>query len=355
VLFRSFDMGRELAHQGRWVNTCAHLMLEPGTKSVDATLPTLTQLWLEAARRLGIESVVLDPENGLLFELSRDGATHVMLAGVSPLNGASAAQLANEKDHAMVLLERAGVRVPRGGRCSARGETGGLERAKEIAERVGYPVIVKPSTYHGGGGLYLVEDRGRLGAALREAWAIDPALLVQERVEGRDFRLDFLDGQFLLGFERRALRVRGDGARTLATLLIEKDARLADPARRRRLAESPRCRELLERRGWTLSSVLNEGAVLSFEGPIQNIDGESTAILVRQVPEGLRALGERVGKALGLRHFGMDLKTETLEGDPTAATVVDVNPNPQFAEVYLLGQREPAVMAHLRVLEALFR
>lgn len=319
------------------------------------SLPITTRLWMEAAARIGIDAEVLDPEDGNLLELRRGDRRIAILGGISPLNTAASARLATDKYHAMILLERAGVRVPKTVRCAASPrDLGGLDVGKELADRLGYPVIVKANASSGGRGVHVVDDRGRLGNALREVWAIDPIALVQERIEGRDYRLDFLDGAFLLGFERCALRLRGDGQRSLTELLIEKDPRLADAGRRRNLAEDPRCRDLLEKRGWTLSSVPKEGAVLSFEGPIQNLDGASTARLVHQIPEGLRALGAKVGAALGLRHFGIDLKAETLEADPASATVIEVNPSPNLAELHLLGYREPAISVHARLLEAVF-
>lgn len=317
-------------------------------------LATAVRVWLEAAARAGVAYEILDPD-GRLFELRRGEAKKVLLAGISPLNGAMAARLASDKHAAILLLERAGVRSPKTLRCvSKAGDLGVADGAKEHADRLGFPVIVKPNTSTGARGVQVVEERGRLSTALRETWTIDPIALVQERIEGRDFRLDFLDDAFLLGFERRALRVRGDGARTLTDLLIEQDPRLADPMRRRRLTEDPRCRDLLEKRGWTLSTVLKEGAALSFEGPIQSLAGVSTARLVHNIPEGLRALGARIGREFGLRHFGIDVKAESLEGDPGAATIVGVNGSPLLSQTYLLGHKEQVIGVHMRLIDALF-
>jgi glutathione synthase/RimK-type ligase-like ATP-grasp enzyme len=315
---------------------------------------TAVRVWLEAAARMGVERDVLDLD-GRLFELRRGGERRVLLSGVSPLNTAMAVRLAADKYASVLLLERAGVRVPKTVRCVSRlGDSSAADAGKEHADRVGYPVIVKPNTSTGARGVQVVEDRGRLATTLRETWTIDPIALVQESIDGRDYRLDFLDDAFLIGFERRPLRVRGDGKRSLADLFVEQDPRLADPARRRRLTEDPRCRDALDKRGWTLSTVLKEGAALSFDGPIQSLAGVSTARLVHSVPEALRALCARIGRELGLRHFGVDLKVETLEGDPSAATVVGVNGSPLLSQTYLLGHKEQVIAAHMRLIEAIF-
>ncbi|HJL14749.1 MAG TPA: hypothetical protein RMH99_03780 [Sandaracinaceae bacterium LLY-WYZ-13_1] len=325
-------------------------------------LPTATRLCLEAAARLGLEAEVIDPAYGYLFELRDGDRRRLMLGGRSPLNDAVAARLAEDKHYTAMILARAGLRVPRTARClsphhpslRAYRDRAGLAPGQAHAEAVGYPVIVKPNRLSHGRGVAVVHDRGGLGAAVRAVWALDAIALVQELAPGRDFRLDFVDGAFLAGYERRPLRVRGDGWRTLRALLEAVDARFAEGERLRRLAEDPRVAAVLEHRGWSLSTVPPEGSTLAFDGPIQNLNGASTARLVARLPERLRAHCQRAGDALGLRHFGVDLKLPSLDADPAQATFIEVNASPLLSQLYLLGHREVALEAQVRVLRALF-
>ncbi len=330
----------------------------PGVES----LPLATRVCLQAAARLGIEAEVLDPELGFLLELRRGERRRLVLGSRTALDDAVAARVAKDKHYTVLLLERAGIRVPPTARClsprhpslSEHRARAGFDAGLELADRVGYPVVVKPNRIGHGRGVQLVEDRRRLPTAVREVWELDAIALVQARVEGRDFRLDFLDGQLLVGYERRPLRVRGDGRRSLIELLIEKDPRFAEPERKHSLAEDPRWRGLLDRRGWTLSTVLKEGAALALDASLHDLEGLTTARLVEHVPEALRVLGARIGQALGLRHFGIDLRIESLDADPDTAIVVEVNGSPQLAPIHRLGHQEQAVRAQMRVLEALF-
>lgn len=325
-------------------------------------LPTATQLCLEAAKRLGLDASVLDPEYGYLFELRKGDRRHAMLGGRSPLNDAVAARLAEDKHYTGMLLERADLRTPRTTRCLSREhptmasfrDRAGMAPGVEAAKALGYPVVVKPNRLSHGRGVSLVQDEGTLRRAVRAVWQLDAIALVQERIDGRDFRLDFLEGRFLIGYERRPLEVRGDGKRTLSQLLAARDPRFAEPERQRRLTRDRRFRDVVERRGWTVSSVLPEGAALSFDGPIQNLNGASTARLIERIPEGLRAACARAGEAVGLRHFGVDLKLEALEADPARAAFIEINASPLLSQMYLLGHREQALLAQMQVLEALF-
>jgi hypothetical protein len=68
----------------------------------------------------------------------------------------------------------------------------------------------------------------------------------------------------------------------------------------------------------------------------------------------LRALCAGIGKTFGLRHYGIDLKIDTLESDPKSATILQVKSSPLLAQLYSLGHREAVIGAWTRVLSALF-
>ncbi|MCA9607971.1 MAG: hypothetical protein KC619_20315, partial [Myxococcales bacterium] len=198
---------------------------------------TATSLAEEAARRLGWTTERLD-DCGYLFELRRaDGAHRVMLGGRSPLNDAVAAKLSEDKHYAGVLMARAGLRVPRAVRCIAEDHLlgqqfpkhAGTGPAKALAAELGYPLVVKPNSLSHGRGVGMVEDEGELVAAIEECWTMDPIALAQELIDGTDFRLDFLDGEYLLGYERRPIAVVGDGVRSVGAMIAALDPRYDQP------------------------------------------------------------------------------------------------------------------------------
>ena len=56
----------------------------------------------EAARSLGCEVTLLDPETGYLCEIRHGTATHLLLGGFSPVNNACAARIALDKFHTLL-------------------------------------------------------------------------------------------------------------------------------------------------------------------------------------------------------------------------------------------------------------
>jgi len=323
--------------------------------TTERSLPTAVQLVFDAAARLGMEAELLDPEHRHLYEVRRGERRQVMLGGRSPLNDAVAARLAEDKHYTTLLLERAGVRSPRTVRClSPRHprlvkyrDQAGMQPGQRLAEELGFPVVVKPNRLSHARGVQIARDSVELSAAVEVAWDLDAIALVQEHIPGRDLRLDWLNGSYLAGYERVPMTLAGDGVRTIEALVEILDVRMGDPIRRNRLWSVPQIAARLAEGGWTASSVLPVGTTLTLAGPIRNLNIGCSPRIVEAVEPELEDFCLRAGAALGLVHFGVDLKLGE-EG----ATVIEVNASPLLSQISLAGHRERAIVAQMRVLQA---
>ena len=320
---------------------------------VPEDLPLATRLWCEAAQMLGYTWEVLDPEFGYLFEVRGAGRVRRFLGGRSPLNDAVAARLAEDKHYTGLLLGKAGLRVaetvrcisPRGPRLTAYRDLAGPAPGEALAKKLGFPLVVKPNRLSHGRGVRLVTDEAELAEALDAAWDLDAIALVQEPLRGRDVRLDFLDGELLAGYERRPLEVVGDGERTLASLAADFDPRFAEPDR---LPRDTRLMKQLDGRG--LDWVVPAGETFRASATILNLNGAATAEIVRAIEPPLRDACAAAGAALGLRHYGVDLKL----GPDSEPAFIEVNASPLLLQMYKLGWRDEAREAQRRVLAAAF-
>ncbi len=85
-------------------------------------------------------------------------------AGVPILGtSADAIDLAEDRERFAVLLRKLGLRQPDNGTARSAAE------AEAIAERIGYPVMIRPSYVLGGRAMEIVRDRGGLARYMREA------------------------------------------------------------------------------------------------------------------------------------------------------------------------------------------
>lgn len=268
------------------------------------------ELIREAAGQVGLSVVLLDGEFGHLFQLSDGQKTRTLLGGWCPLNDAVAARLAGDKFYTGLLLEREGIRVPQSARCLKPGyfvlsgleDRSGVAPALAFAGEHGFPLVVKPNRLSHGRQVQLVRNEEEMVRAVRRVWDFDYLALVQTAHRGMDIRLDFVDGEFLLGYTRR-----------------------------RHPAASPADIEILN---------LTQGA---------------QADVIDSLPPAWIPWCTRIGRILNLRYFGIDFKAEGLESDPALATVIEVNASPLFVQLYLQGEHDRARRAQARVLQAIWR
>jgi carbamoyl-phosphate synthase large subunit len=88
----------------------------------------------------------------------------VKILGTSP----DATDIAEDRKRFKALLDRLDIRQPESGTATS------LEEAKLVAERIGYPVLVRPSYVLGGRAMAIVYDGGRLEEYVREAVKASP-------------------------------------------------------------------------------------------------------------------------------------------------------------------------------------
>ena len=118
---------------------------------------------LDVAQRSGAEAI--HPGYGFLSENAKFAQACVD-AGVKFIGPtAQSMEMMGSKTRARQHMEKAGVPFVPG---TARGLTS-PEEAEEVAERVGYPVMLKASAGGGGKGMRLVHSRGELQSALESA------------------------------------------------------------------------------------------------------------------------------------------------------------------------------------------
>jgi cyanophycin synthetase len=136
------------------------------------------------------------------------------------------------KDDCKAILSTLGFPVPKGDVVISRDE------ALRVAERIGYPVAVKPVAGHKGIGVTAdVQNAeelkfafGRAVDAIPEEQGIE--VIVEKSIKGADFRLLCVNGRFVAATERRPASVVGDGHSTIAELIKRenrKPARIDTP------------------------------------------------------------------------------------------------------------------------------
>lgn len=112
-------------------------------------------------------------------------------------SGCLGSAMAMDKITSKRMMEHCGIRTP----AWQLLEIGPEDDVRALAETLSLPCVVK--TPEGGSsiGVRLPDTRAELEAALREAAALDPRILVEQRIEGREITVAVLDGEALPAVE----------------------------------------------------------------------------------------------------------------------------------------------------------
>ncbi|MGK0157582.1 MAG: cyanophycin synthetase, partial [Neolewinella sp.] len=133
-----------------------------------------------------------------------------------------AVELASDKEETNNLLADMGLPVAR------QSLVYGEEDAVKEAERIGYPLVVKPlNANHGKGVSIGLTDAEAVRVAFHHAQNHSRAVLVERFIEGFDHRILVIDGNVIAAAKRVPGHVVGDGEHTVAQLveIVNEDPR----------------------------------------------------------------------------------------------------------------------------------
>jgi cyanophycin synthetase len=244
-----------------------------------------------------------------------------------------AVDVASDKELTGRLLAAAGLPVPRSEAVRT------VEDAVRRAERIGYPVVVKPLDGNHGRGVHLsLRDADAVRAAFDDArdQARRGTVLVESYVTGNDYRVLVVGGKMVAVAERVPAHIIGDGKHTIAELV---ELTNADPRRgvghekvltRIRLGDT--ATQLVRDQGFELDQVVDEGVMvkLTLTGNMST-GGISIDRTDEAHPDNVE-IAEEAARVVGLDVAGIDFIAPDI-AEPvreTGGAIVEVNAAPGF-------------------------
>jgi cyanophycin synthetase len=241
------------------------------------------------------------------------------------------ARLAKYKHLTTAYLRRAGLPAPANGIATSE------DHAVQIAEHLGYPVVVKPADKDGG-----IAVQADLRTADEVRWAYEGArkvssqVLVEKFYQGRDYRIVVFRGKAIWAKERQPAGVTGNGKASIRALV---EAINADPRRGsdvyaalKKIKLDDEAETLLARDGLTFDSVPKKGTFVPLRRRA-NISAGGVPIAVTDVmhPDNAR-VAERAAELVGLDLAGVDLIIPDIATSwrDVPAAICEVNAQPEL-------------------------
>ena len=240
-----------------------------------------------------------------------------------------AVELASDKNICNQLLSDLGLPVPK------QRLVYDAEEAKGAADRIGYPVVIKPlDGNHGRGVTVNITDEAGVEAAFAVAEEEGRDVIIESMILGDDHRLLVVNGELAAAARRVPGHVKGDGSHTIAELIeiVNRDPRrgVGHENVLTRLELDAQAMRLLDERGYSPDTVPPEGEEVYLR-KTANISTGGTAVDVTDTihPDN-KLMAERAISAIGLDVGAVDFLTTDITRSyrETGGAICEVNAGP---------------------------
>jgi D-alanine-D-alanine ligase-like ATP-grasp enzyme len=319
--------------------------------------PLLGHVLQKVAPRIGA-TVILEPKWKIVGQIIyKSGQKRYFRYSSLDLNSLGASAIAKDKDYANFFMKRMGYPIVPGSRTFYSNEWAkaigsprrNIDAAYHYAEKLGFPVIVKPNSGSQGAGVALVHTKKEFYRAIRAVFKRDRVALVQRPVKGKDYRLVVLDDKVISAYERIPLNVVGNGISTLGQLLREKQRRFSASSRDTIIKpDDPRIAEKLKRQGLSLRSVPAKGeCIYLLDNANLSTGGDAVDVTTTAHPA-FKRIAVRVTKDMGLRLCGVDLMiADDITKKPDTYWILEINSAPGLDHYAKVGKAQKKIVEDL--------
>ena len=288
-----------------------------------------TQAIVDEASKRGISHIRLNEDS--YVQLGEGKYQRRIQATMMDNTSALGVEIADDKERTKTLLSSMGIPVPEGVTVYT------VKEAIAAAKSIGYPVVVKPLVGNHGRGISTnLKDEEELKIAFETARKISSYVLVENFLDGFDYRMLVIDGKFVAASLREPAFVIGNGEDTIQELV---DKINEDPERgighEKNLTQITIDLMTLQRlkiQELTSDSILEAGRKVYIKSTA-NISSGGTALDVTEEVHPLnRLMAERISRIIDLNVIGIDIVANSLDKplQKETAGIIEVNAAPGF-------------------------
>lgn len=234
-----------------------------------------------------------------------------------------------DKQMTKTILSGIGVQVPEGETAAT------AEEVFEAAERVGFPLVIKPLNGNQGRGVYTnIKSGEELFNILHSMESSENNFIVEKYYEGHDYRLLVVDGELIAASMRIAPFVIGNGRDSIRSLIVEENNNpLRGDGHEKPMSKIPLNATVscfLEKSGLTLDSIPEPGRIVQVAGNANLSTGGQAIDVTDEVHPTIVDMAITAAKAIGLDVAGVDFICPDISAplDRKMSAIVEVNAAP---------------------------
>jgi glutamate--cysteine ligase len=294
-----------------------------------------TQILMFDAIQHGIQVEILDRQDQFLKLKLKDHVEYVKNGNMTSKDNYVSTLIMENKTVTKKILQQHGFRVPKGEEFQT------IEQALRSYDIFSTkPFVVKPKTTNYGLGISIFKEGANYEdyqKAITLAFKEDSSILVEEFLNGTEYRFFVLNDRVYAVLLRVPANVKGDGKHTIEELVMQKNR---DPLRgrdHRTPLESIQLGELenlmLKAQGYRTDSIPENDEIIYLRENSNISTGGDSIDVTDQIPDDYKKIAVDAVSALGVKICGIDLIIETTEvpaANKNAYGIIEANYNPSM-------------------------
>jgi len=316
----------------------------------------LGQMLQKIASRIGA-TVLIEPEHGIVGQITfKSGQRSYFRYNTLDLNPMGSSEIAKDKDYSNFFMKKMGYPIIPGKTFfsdqwaeAIEARHRNIDAAYKYAQKLNFPVIVKPNSGSQGAGVSLVHNKREFYKSVRAIFKYDRLVLVQKQVQGKDYRVVVLDEKIISAYERIPLNIVGDGKSTIKQLLNTKQRHFVASSRDTQIkTDDPRIVTKLKHQKLSLKSIPEKGQVVYLLDNANLSTGGDSVDVTKFVHLEFKKLAIKLTHDMGLRMCGVDLM---IDGDigqpPNNYWVIEINSAPGLDHYVKMGKEQEKIVEDL--------
>lgn len=289
-----------------------------------------TQLLIKESLKHGIKVEVLDRSENFIKLTKGERTEYVKQATKTSLDRYSSVLAMENKLITKKILSEHEIRVPEG-----RSYQTLKEAQKDFGFYQGQSIVIKPKSTNFGQGITILENLTNemlFNQAIRLAFSMDNGIIIEEFVNGPEYRF-LVIGQQVVGVLRRIpANVIGDGRQTIQALIEEKNKSLIRGENYRRPLEKIKVDEVvlsyLMEQGYELGTILPDGKQIFLRENSNISTGGDSLDMTDQVIDYYKDIAIQAANVMGTNICGVDMIIEDTHDATKDYVILELNFNP---------------------------
>ncbi len=283
-----------------------------------------SKLLVKEAEEMGMEVEIIQRDKNL-FRITNGEKSHVFKWSDCWVNSSLGLKIANDKELTYVMLQNTGV--PLAKTIYVKQEDLGDDIFKELE----YPVVIKPlDGAHGQDVVMNINSKKQVEENLIKLFESHTTLIVQEQVEGNEFRVMVFDDECVCAFQRRFPTVTWDGEKTVRELIKHENE--TNPERGEgyekcyaKIRIDEECKKCVQKEWYRLDQVLEKWEEIKVRSN-SNVGSWGTIVDVTDsISSYFKEIAIKAAKACHLRFCGLDIITHDITWwDGTKSTILEI-------------------------------